>query len=59
MKIVLSLGLLTASGMALALSSCCCTSDTAAPGLGRMPNFRPLPPAEQMVETQVQVTPAK
>jgi hypothetical protein len=59
MKIVLSLCLLTASGMALTLSSCCCTSDTAVPALGRMPEFRPLPPAQQMVETEVRVIPAK
>jgi|GEM_PF-3911012 len=57
MKIVLSLCLLTASGMALSLSSCCCTSDAAAPALGPMPHFRPLPPAQQVVE--VQVIPAK
>jgi len=61
MKLVLTLCLLAASGMALTLSSCCCTSDTAAPSLGRMPRFKPMPPAPQMVDSvpEVQVIPAK
>jgi hypothetical protein len=59
MKIVLTLCLLTATGMALTLSSCCCTGETAAPSLRRMPHFKPLPPAEVVVTQEVTVTPAK
>jgi hypothetical protein len=61
MKLVLSLCLLTASGMALTLSSCCCTSDTDAPSLGRMPRFKPMPAAPEMVDAapEVRVIPAK
>jgi hypothetical protein len=48
MNIVRSLGLLLAAATALCLGSCCCTSQTQAAPLRKMPNFQPLPAAHDV-----------
>ncbi len=40
------LSALLASAVALAASSCCCTSDTKAPGLRPLPQFREIESAQ-------------